>query len=374
MQKLTFKKIIRQLHLILGLASGLVVVVVAITGAMYAFEEEGRDLFQHEFYHVKQAGATRLPFKQLTDTLKAHYPKFKVTSIRFKENTDAAIIFYSKKEFAVSIDPYTAGIIGEQNLKTDFFSVVLTIHTHLMLGELGGTIIKVNVLIFFIMCISGLILWWPRQRRFFKQATTINFKTQNWKRLNWDLHSVLGFYALLILMIISLTGMFFIYDSVKNTAAFLTGHAPVKKEKKPKVDPGLQKRFNIDKAYLYMAFNYPGAIEVNITPAAAKTDAIRVLMRYPYTIARRQNAIYFNPYNGAVIKADLYKNNTAYDNVAASNYTLHTGRVNIIGIGSKIIYFLSGLIAASLPITGFLMWLGKQKKQRPKKLAYAERA
>ena len=362
-QKLTVKKLIRQLHLILGLTSGLVVFIVSLAGAVLAFEEEGREAFQHEFYHVPHAGTGRLPFKQLQDTLKAHYPKARVTSIRFKETPDAAIIFFNKKESAVSIDPYTGTILGVRDLNRDFFTVVLTLHTHLLLGEVGAAIIKANVLIFFLMCISGLILWWPKQRRFFKQAATINFKTKNWKRLNWDLHSVLGFYAVLVLLLISLTGMFFVYDSVKNTAAFVTG-SPGPKKEKLKVEAGDKKTFNVDKAYHYMISNYPGAIETFITPATTKTDALRVQMRYPYSIVRQQNSVYFDPYTGAVIRADLFRNYNGYDQVAASNYNLHTGRFRLIGVGSKVIYFLSALIAASLPVTGLMIWLGKRKKQR----------
>jgi uncharacterized iron-regulated membrane protein len=41
-KKITFKYLIRQVHLILGLASGLVVFIVAVTGSLYVFEEEGR--------------------------------------------------------------------------------------------------------------------------------------------------------------------------------------------------------------------------------------------------------------------------------------------------------------------------------------------
>jgi uncharacterized iron-regulated membrane protein len=87
-------------------------------------------------------------------------------------------------------------------------------------------------------------------------------------------------------------------------------------------------------------------------------------MRYPYTIVRQQNVVYFNPYNGEVLKADLFKNYTGYDKIAASNYNLHTGRFQLIGIGSKILYFFAGLIAASLPVTGFMIWLGRKKKKK----------
>jgi uncharacterized iron-regulated membrane protein len=101
-KKITFKYLIRQLHLILGLASGLIVFIVAVTGSLYVFEEEGRELFQHDFYHVAHPGNARVPFSQMADTVKAHFPKEKTTSIRFKESNDAAIIFYSKKDHAIN--------------------------------------------------------------------------------------------------------------------------------------------------------------------------------------------------------------------------------------------------------------------------------
>ncbi len=216
-KKWNFKKIIRTIHLWLGLGSGVVVFIVAITGSMFVFEEEGRDTFQYNYYHVENIGTERLSFKQMTDTFKLHYPKEKITSIRFTEQKNAAFIFLSKKDLAVSINPYTSKIIGVRNLNRDFFSVIQEIHTHLLLGKVGNEIIRWNVLLFFIMCISGLVLWWPKQKRFFKRAITINFKTKNLKRLNWDLHSVLGFYALIVLLIISFTGLFWMFDTTKKT-------------------------------------------------------------------------------------------------------------------------------------------------------------
>lgn len=373
-KKITFKYLIRQLHLILGLASGLVVFIVAITGSLYVFEEEGTELFQHDFYHVEHPGNVRLPFSQMADTVKAHFPKEKTTSIRFKESKDAAIIFYSKKEHAISVDPYTSKIIGVKNLDRDFFTVVQKIHTHLLLGDVGSAIIKCNVLIFLIMCISGLILWWPKQKRFFKRAVTINFKSKNWKLVNWELHSVLGFYALLVLLIISFTGIFFVYDSAKSTVAFLTGQPVPKKEKKLKSKPVKGRHYSLDEAYQYMSATNSGATETFLSPATDSVAPIRILMRYPYAIVRKQSTLYFNQYTGKVLKAELYKDYTAYDNIAKSNYDFHTGRIRALGIGSKIIYFLSGLTAASLPVTGFLIWWGKKRKKKrvPSVVAYAD--
>ena len=362
------KKLIRTLHLWLGLGSGLVVLTIALAAAILVFEDEGREFLQHDFYHVKTFGEQRFPIKQLTDTFKLHFPRDKVTNIRFKETKDAAVLFISRKNITVSIDPYTSTIIGVQKQNRDFFSVVLDLHTHLLMGDVGNAIIKVNVLIFFILCVSGLILWWPKQKKFFKQAVRINFRAKSWRRLNWDLHTVLGFYALLVLLVISLTGMFMLYDSVKQFAGFIT-HSPVppKEEKIKSVRGETKQKYGVDKAYGYMAALYPGATETFITPPADSTASIRVLMRYPYAITRRQNSLIFDQYSGKVLKTELYSQYTGYDYIAKSNYNLHTGRIAALGIGSKILYFLVALIAASMPVTGFTIWLGRRYRKSTKK-------
>ena len=55
---MTFKKIIGTLHLWLGLFSGLVVFVVAVTGCIYVFQKEIQDLTQpYRFVEpMKQSG------------------------------------------------------------------------------------------------------------------------------------------------------------------------------------------------------------------------------------------------------------------------------------------------------------------------------
>ncbi len=359
---MTARKLILQLHLWLGLTSGLVVFIVATTGALYVFEEEGRELFQHKYYHVTPpaVNAVRLPLTQLTDTFRAHYPKERIQSIRFKETNDATIIFFTKNKL-VSVNPYTSTIAGIRNTRSDFFTVVQKIHTELLLDKVGKEIIRWNVLIFFILCISGLVLWWPKQRRFFKQAIRISFRAKSWKRVNWDMHRVLGFYAFLVLLIISMTGLFWTFDTAKNIVGFITG-SPVADKEKMKAKPIPGQHFNLEEAYRYAAINYPGAREVIVTPPADSTTAIRIVMRYPYAIVRKQNTFYLSPYNGQLLKADLYTNYTGYDKFARSNYDLHTGHIHALGIGSKIIWFLAALMAASLPITGFLIWWGRRKK------------
>jgi len=365
MKKQRFKKIVRNIHLWLGLSSGLVVFIVALTGALYIFEEEGRELFQHRYYHIPESNVNnpRLPVDQMKQTVTARYPNEKISSIRFQETKDAAFIFFMEKRF-VSVDPTTAQIIGVRNRNADFFTVVLKVHMELYLGEVGKEIIRWNVLIFFLMCVSGLILWFPKQVRFFKQATRINFKTKNYKRLNWDLHSVLGFYALLILFVISLTGMFWVFDTAKEITAAIAGGTTQYNAKRKPIQPETMGHFTLQDAYAAATQDFPGAKETFITPYNDKDATIRVTMRYPYSIVRKQNTLYYSANTGKLVFSELYKNYTGYAAVARSNFDFHTGRIRALGIGSKIVYFIVALIAASLPVTGFIVWWGRRHKKK----------
>jgi uncharacterized iron-regulated membrane protein len=314
-------------------------------------------------------GQIRQPLSALSPVVQKAYPEEAITQIRFKEKANAAVIYYTRSGKAISVDPYTLQVAGVRNLKNDFFDWILDMHRHLRWGKTGSQIIKWNVLIFFMLCITGLIIWWPKQKRFLKQAVTIKFRTKNRKRLNWDLHSVLGFYSLAILLIISLTGIFWMFDWARDTVRFVT-NSPAVKEKKIKSAPSSVAVFTMEQAYEKAKSLYsetPTQTFISVNPADS-VSAIRVLFRYPYTLSRKQNSVFFDKYSGKVLREDLDKNTSGYDKVARANFDLHTGRIGALGIGSKIIYFLASLFAASLPVTGILIWLGRTKKKKKKPL------
>ena len=362
---MSIKKKVLFIHRWLGLISGLLVVFIALTGSMLTFEDEGRDYLQHDYYHLANPSGQRLSLDQLVDTFRVYNAKTKINSIRFKEKADAAVVFFTKEKY-VFIDPYTSRVIATVPVNRDFFYVVKQLHTSLMLGEVGKTIVHINVLLFFILCLSGLVMWWPRRWSLFRSAASIKVSGSR-KRVNYDLHRALGFYVLPVLLIISFTGLFMASDITKNFVSFITrSPIPGKEESVTVTKPaGAGRRHSsLDSAYGYARTHYPGALETFVVPGAKETPT-RIALRYPYTIVRKQNTFYFNPWDGSLVKAELYADYNGYEKMARSNYNLHTGKIGPLGISSKILYCLVALITASLPITGFCIWLGKKKRSRP---------
>ncbi|KAF2507233.1 PepSY domain-containing protein [Flavobacterium zhairuonense] len=355
------KNIARQIHLWLGLATGIIVFIISITGCIYVFEEEIRDFSKDKKLFVPTQEKTFVGLEKIVSSFQKEFPKDKITSIKINQQIPNAAVELSTKKKTYYFNPYNGVLIG--NEKQDWLTVVRKLHTELLLGETGSLIQRWAVVIFALMLITGLILWFPQQMRSLKQSLTIKWKG-TFKRVNYDLHNVLGFYASFFLIVIVFTGLFFAFKEVKNAAAFVTGTklsegTEVKSETIPQKE-SLAVRY--DRIYKTTNQKYPGA---NTATFSIKKDKdVRLRLTYPYKWYRNQNTFFFDAKTGQLLRYKLYKDFNAADIIEASNYEVHTGR--FFGLFGKIIAFLASLIAASLPITGFIIWLKKKKKSKKK--------
>ncbi|MRX41344.1 PepSY domain-containing protein [Flavobacterium sp. LC2016-23] len=361
-----FKKAVRQIHLWLGLASGLIVLIISITGFLYVFEAEIRDAAQQEFLHVP---VQQKPFIGLTAILENYQrlePKQKITALKVnKEEANATVQISTKKKKTYYFNPYDGSLVNEKG--ADWLNTVLEVHRTLLLGEAGEFIQGWSVVIFLIMLITGLILWFPNQMRLVKQSLQIKW-SGSFKRVNYDLHQVLGFYAAVVLLLIAFSGLYFKFDTAKKAVNVVTRTTLSKgTEAVPpaKIDSTtIPVRYN--KIYESVNAQYPGASSISFS--VRKTGELRVRMTYPnqWASARKQNSIFFDGKTGALVRTKLYKDNNAADVYEASNHDLHTGA--FFGLAGKILWSVVSLIGASLPVTGFIIWWKKGKKSKGKKV------
>jgi len=251
----------------------------------------------------------------------------------------------------------------------DFFRVVVNGHFYLWLPPaIGQPIVASATLVFFVMLISGIILWWPRNKAAAKQRFSIKWSA-SFKRKNYDLHNVLGFYASWIAMVFAITGLvwgfqwfgnglYFISSGGKQMVPFEEGLSDKSKAalaSVPAIDQ-LWERFKTEAGpgktvEVHFPSSDSTAVEVALNPSAGtywKTD-----YRYfdQYTM---QELDVKHPFG-------KFANASAADKIVRMNYDVHTGQ--ILGLPGKILAFCGSLIAASLPVTGFLIWRGRRRKK-----------
>lgn len=364
----TFKKNIGKLHLWLGLGSGLVVFIVALTGSLMVFESEIDQFINPEFYNVSNIGTSKKTVDYCADVLQKQYSIEEINRIYRFNDPQRTLRIVGKdtqgKSQIFSIDPYTGKVMGSVPQKSRFFSVVLDLHRHLILGEIGQFITGCSCLIFVFMLISGLILWWPKKIKHLKQRLTVKWNA-SFKRVNWDFHSTFGFYTFLVLLIISLTGLTWSFKWFESGIYYLadgtTKKPSTKVENPKKTDADTNKTLFYDSILKSTdsIYNYKGNIQIRM-PSDSINSIFVIKENLEKTIPNQSSAAYFDRYTGKNIEIRPYESFSKGDKIRRLIYPIHTG--SVYGYPTKIIAFLVCLFAITLPISGFLIWLGRKKK------------
>jgi len=372
---MTIKKIIRKIHLLLGLSSGLIVFIIAITGCLYAFQYEIQNATQPFRFVTPQHGAY-LPPSQMRQIAENQLPGKHPHSVQYgKRDQSALVLFYNSEPeyfYIVYINPYTGQVLKVKNMDRDFFRVVLMGHYYLWLPpSIGQKITITATIIFVVMMITGLILWWPKNKAASRQRFSIKWSAA-WRRKNYDLHNVLGFYMTWVAIFMAITGLVFGWQWLANTIYRTAGGQKTLTYQEPPSDT--------TKA---SANALPAVDRLWIQVQKEHTDAEAIEVHFPYSakspieIAANTDAKtywktdyrYFDQYTLQELPVQhiygRFKNAKGADKLLRMNYDIHVGA--ILGFPGKVLAFFASLVTGSLPVTGFLIWWGRRKKRVPPK-------
>ena len=363
------KKINAWLHLWLGLASGVVVIILGITGCILVFEQEIKSLTSSWLHVEKQPGQTVLAPSVLYQSVTEALPDKKIRSVWYHgENRTAQ--FSLNSDSTVYVNPYTAEVVAMVDHE-DFFHFIDEGHFHLWFPEeIGEHVVGWGTFIFFILLLTGIVLWWPKKwnKAGKDQSFKIKWKAK-FKRVNYDLHNVLGFYSLILALLMAITALIMSFAWFSNGFYWLTGGAG---------KPSKRTEISITKSSTNSALQNADLIWHKVTKEIAQYNKDQIIVSFNekpedpiYACTDMINGywrdLYFDPGNLTLMANSNQKLQELKfaDQIRKLNYALHVGAFG--GITTKVMYFLASLICASLPITGFYIWWGKKKKGSRKK-------
>jgi uncharacterized iron-regulated membrane protein len=373
---LTFKKAIGKIHLWLGLTAGLVVLLLGITGCILAFEIEIRQLTE-TYRKAEPKNKTFLPPSAIKKIAEQHLVSKEVKGIEYPGLDKAAVASYwDADNYEVAfIDPYDGKVLKHKNMNDDFFRIVLDGHFYLWLPpEIGQPIAASATLVFVLMMITGLILWWPKNKAAAKQRFSIKWSTR-WRRKNYDLHNVLGFYMTWVAVFIALTGLVWGFEWFAESAYWVTsGGRQMEANEHPLSDTTAVAAYPSTADHLWQR-HLPAvkpSESIAVYFASENTDPIEVVINHQPGTYYDSDFYHYDQYTGKELHAkgpwdgEFDKAKVA-DKIVRMNYDMHTGAV--LGLPGKIAVFFASLIAASLPVTGFMIWWGRKKKRKKDALA-----
>lgn len=375
--KISFKRICSRLHLWLGLVSGLFVIIVCITGCLYVFRDEIEDATQPWKFVPAEQRTPLLPERLIAVADNATGEKTPA-AITYGEGFDAVKVDYwnaAGDTKSVWLNPYSGRVLNITARKStdfDFFNFVLKGHLSLWLPRsIGAPIVSYSVLVFFLVLLTGLILWLPRRWNRTAVRSRLTLRRPFWTtRLPWQLHNIVGFYALLPLLVLCLTGMLFglgwfsraVYGLASGGRTLQPYSMPLSDTLK--VDT--TRTASLDRLYRQVRREAPDAKNFYFTIPESPTDVYRVSVVHRRGSYYRTDNLYYDrytlrPLQGTGPYAGRYNRVSAADRLLRMNLEIHDGR--ILGILGKCLMCLASLIGASLPVTGFLLWRKRQRKR-----------
>jgi uncharacterized iron-regulated membrane protein len=383
------KLFFRNIHLYLSLAAGLVIMIACVTGAILVFEKELQETFHPERYKVSDQGS-QIDLSKLVQKAKEELPESELVSVKvYSEPTRTVEIYLSspeKQERRVDnnskaqgieksgrptpikathiayVNPYTASVIEVFSLKGAFFHIIIQVHRWL-LGKndgIGKYIMGVSTFIFMFIIVTGIILWWPRTRKILAQRTQVKWDG-NWKRLNHDLHLVLGFYSSIFLFVFAFTAMTWSFQWFNKGIHKITNSSVVFSQPAVSVSDG-KSPVTIDASVKTIKSAVKNAVYYLLQPPLDSSGVYTVYLLPKDRPEMKFDTYYLDQYSGTIKGGLKFSERNAGEKVRSYLKPIHTS--SIFGLPSKILGFIVCLCGITFPITGLIMWINRLRAER----------
>jgi uncharacterized iron-regulated membrane protein len=211
-QHIWLRRAIFQIHLWSGIGLGLYVVVVSLSGSAAVFNSELYTAFLPQPRVVNMAG-TRMTRAELKSAAQNAHPGATISRIvlpadpRYAATITIGVGANANQRL---FDPYTGLDIGNARpfglRMVSFFS---QLHMNLLMDYRGRLANGVGGFLLTALTLTGMIIWWPGIGRW-RDSLTVRRNT-SLKRLNWSLHSAIGFWTSAIVLMWAVTGAYLVY-------------------------------------------------------------------------------------------------------------------------------------------------------------------
>lgn len=362
------RKRLWKLHSWIGLACGLALLVIGLSGSVLVFHEEIAHILHPEttLNAPRESDTQRVPISELTKTVETKFPNFWIRGWLLNYDSpkrDKAYVMERGGDewHILYVDPYTAETAERPfGYRETIYGWFVELHYTFFADHWGMAFAGFFAIGFIFLGVSGIYL----HRPFFKALLRLRWKASG--RLFFsDLHKTIGIATVPFNLILGFTGA---YWNISHLAHEIFEHSHEEEE---------------PIAVLYP--NYPDRIDD--LDAIANSEIPGYSLNYIYFPTEEDPQFYlygqhpgagiFNSPYGSTIWLSAETGQVSYVSdlsqaglwakVVDTFEPLHFG--NFGGLGTKIIWCLVGLSPAALSITGTMMYLKRGRRPTKRKAA-----
>lgn len=221
-------------HLLTGVAVGVVVFVMSVTGALLTFQRELTAWADTRGMHAgpPTPGALRLPAGELIRRA-AEQRSAAPTAVTLRADPDAPASVAFGREGTVYVSAYTGEVLGEGSARVRaFFSRVVAWHRWLGASDpqrraVPRAITGAANLGFLFLVVSGFFLWWPRNWSARAIANVTWFRRGlSGKARDFNWHNTIGVWSAVPLVIVVASGVVLSYRWASDGVYRAMGESP----------------------------------------------------------------------------------------------------------------------------------------------------
>jgi uncharacterized iron-regulated membrane protein len=369
----TARRWLFQIHLWLGIILGPAVGVVGLTGAIVVFRYELNRMTTPGTAYVEPQ-ATRLTIDELAARVQAASPGDRLTQAGWGEaGPGNAWNFRSTSpeghRIHTFINQYTGEITGRDDYHDKWMQWFFDLHAYLLAGDTGEFLNGFVGLATVILSVTGLVVWWPGTAHWL-----FGFRYlwgAGWKRQNYDIHKVVGFYSSLALAFVAFTGVYYAWPTLyKKVTERVTGTTVTVGA--PKAATAWGDRHVPMEQFIRAAEEaQPGATAISFAfpqkagePVTVRTKEARDWHRVGL------NYVYLEPADARIVRNDRFSDVTVGTQAILLMYPLHFGRFGgrwgspFLFYGVMVVYVVIGVTPFVLMVTGLLMYWNRSLSKK----------
>jgi uncharacterized iron-regulated membrane protein len=208
-QGLLVRRVLFQVHLWVGIGVGLYVAAISISGSAIVCRREIGLIASRRMMVVPPTGRPRMRPAKIEQSIVRAYPGYQILSLREPQQLDRpdlAVLENQNERIARLFDPYTGADLGNPRPgAVRLLGWLADLHDNLLAGLTGRTFNGIGAFLLVVMGATGAMIWWPGIQNW-RRSMRIQRRAR-FARLNWDLHSAVGFWGLVFVLIWGVSGI-----------------------------------------------------------------------------------------------------------------------------------------------------------------------
>ncbi len=360
------RRILFQVHMWTGLLVGLYVCLVFGTGAALVYRIDLQRALDPHLFTPRVAGPLADP-ATIMDAVARAYPAHRLSGVDAPTTSRPTYLAYVTRDesfVTVLIDPVSAEILGELPERS-LIRILQDLHYDLLAGRRGRVINGIGAGCVLVMCLTGLVIWWPGRRRL-RRGFTVDVR-RPWRRVVWESHRAIGIWSVILIATWAVTGLYFVFPSEVRSVVNWISPITVRRSPQSNVpsQPSTATVFSYRAAIEAAKRHAPDRHVARVVMPTSDRAAFLVLFAdaSPTPTGPGQlTAVYLDRYTLERLPDAAGSRRTAGDVIIAWLTPLHVG--NFGGAPIKIVWLVMGLAPPVLFFTGFTMWWARVVRRR----------